>query len=91
MVPRVPCGIGGRRVRPRRRRGGYAESHHCDAIALATRGLGGVQRVLFGSVADKVIRGAATPVLVVNPPAVGFSRVLSGELEEVGVAAAAPP
>jgi nucleotide-binding universal stress UspA family protein len=70
---------------------GYAESHHCDAIALATRGLGGVQRVLFGSVADKVIRGAATPVLVVNPPAGGFSRVLSGELEEVGVAAAAPP
>jgi len=70
---------------------GYAEGHHCDAIALATRGRGGVQRVLFGSVADKVIRGAATPVLVVNPPAGGFSRVLSGELEEVGAAAAAPP
>jgi nucleotide-binding universal stress UspA family protein len=48
----------------------YAERQHCDLIALATRGLGGVKRALFGSVADKVIRGAATPVLVVNPPSV---------------------
>ncbi len=67
----------------------YAEKHHCDAIALATRGRGGVRRVLFGSVADKVIRGSATPVLVVNPLAGGFSRVLSEKLEAVGGEAAA--
>lgn len=48
----------------------YAETHRCDTIALATRGLGGAQRVLFGSVTDKVIHGAAAPVLVVNPVAV---------------------
>jgi nucleotide-binding universal stress UspA family protein len=54
----------------------YAEAHECEAIAIATRGLGGVQRMLLGSVADKVIRGAATPILVVNPPAGAFSRVL---------------
>ncbi len=70
---------------------GYAEAHRCDAIALATRGLGGIQRFLLGGVADKVVRGATTPVLVVNPPAGGFSRVLSGELEAVGAAAAARP
>jgi hypothetical protein len=46
-----------------------AEAHRCDLIAIATRGLGGVQRMFLGSVADKVIRGAAVPVLVVNPPA----------------------
>jgi nucleotide-binding universal stress UspA family protein len=67
----------------------YAEKRHCDAVALATRGLGEVQRVLFGSVADKVIRGAATPVLVVNPPAGGFSRLLSEQSKAVGAEAAA--
>jgi nucleotide-binding universal stress UspA family protein len=36
-------------------------------IALATRGHGGLRRMLLGSVADKVIRGAATPVLVYHP------------------------
>jgi len=35
-----------------------------DLIALATRGRGGFQRLLLGSVADKVVRGAAIPVLV---------------------------
>jgi nucleotide-binding universal stress UspA family protein len=40
-----------------------------DVIALATHGRGGVRRMLLGSVADKVIRGASTPVLVYKPPA----------------------
>lgn len=38
-----------------------------DATALATHGRGGLRRVLLGSVADKVVRGARTPVLVVRP------------------------
>lgn len=38
-----------------------------DATALATHGRGGLKRVLLGSVADKVVRGARTPVLVVRP------------------------
>ena len=59
----------------------YAEAHQCDLIAMATRGRGGVQRLFLGSVADKVIRGAAIPVLVVNPPAGAFSRVF-GERPE---------
>jgi nucleotide-binding universal stress UspA family protein len=54
----------------------YAETHQCDLIAMATRGRGGVQRLFLGSVADKVIRGAARPVLVVNPAVGAFSRVL---------------
>jgi nucleotide-binding universal stress UspA family protein len=36
-------------------------------IALATHGRGGLTRMLLGSVADKVIRGATTPVLVSRP------------------------
>jgi nucleotide-binding universal stress UspA family protein len=40
-----------------------------DLIAMTTHGRGGVRRLLLGSVADKVIRGASKPVLVVRPPA----------------------
>jgi nucleotide-binding universal stress UspA family protein len=37
-------------------------------IALETHGRGGVARLLLGSVADKVLRGASVPVLVHRPP-----------------------
>ena len=49
----------------------YAAATHADLIALATHGLGGWARLLVGSVADKVIRGASVPVLVVHPTAPG--------------------
>lgn len=49
----------------------YAAATQADLIALATHGLGGVARLLVGSVADKVIRGATGPVLVVHPTAPG--------------------
>jgi len=39
-----------------------------DLIALATHGRGGIRRLLLGSVADKVVRGAAIPVLAYRPP-----------------------
>ena len=38
-----------------------------DLVALTTHGRGGVKRLLLGSVADKVVRGAAIPVLVYCP------------------------
>jgi nucleotide-binding universal stress UspA family protein len=38
-----------------------------DLIALATHGRAGLPRLLLGSVADKVIRGAAVPVLAFRP------------------------
>jgi nucleotide-binding universal stress UspA family protein len=38
-----------------------------DLVALTTRGHGGVKRLLLGSVADKVVRGASIPVLVFCP------------------------
>jgi len=44
-----------------------AETNAVDLIAVATQGRGGVKRLLLGSVADKVVRGAATPVLVHRP------------------------
>jgi nucleotide-binding universal stress UspA family protein len=44
-----------------------AQVRHCDLIALATHGRGGLRRMLWGSIADRVIRGASTPVLVYRP------------------------
>ncbi|MBO9320266.1 MAG: universal stress protein, partial [Chloroflexus sp.] len=40
-----------------------------DAIALATRGHSGWQRLIMGSVADKIVRASPVPVLVVRPGA----------------------
>ena len=44
-----------------------ASSNGADLIALATHGRGGLKRWLVGSVADKVVRGRYTPVLVYRP------------------------
>jgi nucleotide-binding universal stress UspA family protein len=44
-----------------------ASTHGVDLIALATHGRGGLKRLLVGSVADKVLRGATTLVLVSRP------------------------
>lgn len=38
------------------------------AVAMATHGRSGITRLLMGSAADGVIRGAAGPVLVYHPP-----------------------
>jgi nucleotide-binding universal stress UspA family protein len=45
----------------------YARTHDADLIALATRGRGGLARLFRGSVADRVVRGASVPVLVLRP------------------------
>ena len=41
-----------------------ARTHPCDLIALETHGRRGLPRLFLGSVADKVVRGAAVSVLV---------------------------
>jgi nucleotide-binding universal stress UspA family protein len=43
----------------------YAAEHYADLIVLGTHGYGAVRRFLLGSVAEKVIHHASTPVLVV--------------------------
>jgi nucleotide-binding universal stress UspA family protein len=42
-----------------------------DLVALASHGAGGFERLVVGSVADKVIRGSNHPTLVVRPPQAG--------------------
>lgn len=45
-----------------------ARSSHVDLIAMATHGRSGLKRLILGSVADKVMRGANVSVLLVSPP-----------------------
>lgn len=44
----------------------YAHHHPIDLIVMATHGRSGVQRWVYGSVADKVLRGADVPTLLVR-------------------------
>ncbi len=44
-----------------------ARDTQADAIAMATRGYGGLRRLVIGSVADKVLRGAECPLMVYRP------------------------
>jgi nucleotide-binding universal stress UspA family protein len=44
----------------------FAEANGVDLIVMSTRGQSGLSRWLMGSVADRVVRGAAVPVLLVR-------------------------
>ncbi|MFB6071077.1 MAG: universal stress protein [Halanaeroarchaeum sp.] len=44
----------------------YAEREDCDLIVMGTHGRGGIDRLLLGSVAERVVRSASVPVLTVR-------------------------
>ena len=44
-----------------------AEDRHAGLIALETHGRSGLARLLHGSIADAVVRGAHVPVLIQRP------------------------
>ena len=52
----------------------YAEREHCDLIVLGSHGHGPMKHMLLGSVAEKVVRKAKCPVLVVRPDQHQFVR-----------------
>ncbi len=45
----------------------YAAKEKIDMIVMGTHGYKGLERVLFGSVAEQVVKTAPCPVLTVNP------------------------
>ena len=45
----------------------YIESQGIDLIIMGTHGRKGLDKVMFGSVAERVVKTAPVPVLVVNP------------------------
>ncbi len=46
----------------------YATRNDVDLLAIATHGLSGVSRWVWGSVADRILHSACVPVLMVRPP-----------------------
>lgn len=44
----------------------YAEQESCDLIVMGSRGLGGIQEFVLGSVSHNVVQHAKVPVLVVK-------------------------
>ena len=45
----------------------YADEEKIDLIIMGTHGRKGLERIVFGSVADYVVKKARMPVLTVNP------------------------
>ena len=45
----------------------YAETEKIGLIIIGTHGRKGIDRILFGSVAEKVIKMSSVPVLSINP------------------------
>lgn len=51
-----------------------AVRHHCDSVVMATHGRTGLKHFFLGSVAERVVRESAVPVLTVRPEAVVRSK-----------------
>jgi nucleotide-binding universal stress UspA family protein len=44
----------------------FSEEKEVDLILIGSHGQSGLERVLFGSTAERVIRGARCPVMMIN-------------------------
>ncbi|MBV5318446.1 MAG: universal stress protein, partial [Desulfobulbaceae bacterium] len=45
----------------------YAEKQATDLIIMATHGAKGIEKILLGSVAERVVKRASCPILLFNP------------------------
>jgi nucleotide-binding universal stress UspA family protein len=45
----------------------FANTHSVDLIVMGTHGRKGIDRILFGSVAEKVVKSASMPVVTLRP------------------------
>lgn len=45
----------------------YVTDIEGDLVIMGTHGYKGLEKIMFGSVADKVVRGAPCPVMTINP------------------------
>ena len=44
-----------------------AKEEHCDMIIMGSHGKRGLEKILLGSVAERVLKNAHCPVLIMNP------------------------
>ena len=60
----------------------YAEGVRADLVVMASHGRRGVARFFLGSTAERVLRGAPCPVLIVRPKEARERDRLTGPLDE---------
>jgi nucleotide-binding universal stress UspA family protein len=60
----------------------FAETNDVDLIVICSRGQSGPSRWMMGSVADRVVRGATTPVLLVQAVGNGRREISAGRIAE---------
>ena len=69
----------------------FAGEHGFDLIVMGTHGRGAVLRMMLGSVAERVVRTAPCPVLVVRDRSTRFhAHAQPNEAGEIGLAGAGP-
>jgi nucleotide-binding universal stress UspA family protein len=49
----------------------YIKAHEIDLVIMGTHGRKGMDKIIFGSVAERVVKSAPVPVMVVNPHKAG--------------------
>ncbi|MEZ4660969.1 MAG: universal stress protein [Caldilineaceae bacterium] len=59
-----------------------AQTSKIDIIAMVTRGRTGLSRMLFGSVADQVLRRVEIPVMMIRSPASEQEEAVAGRTAE---------
>ena len=45
----------------------YSDGQSYGIVAMGTHGYKGLEKIMFGSVADKVVKSASCPVMTINP------------------------
>ena len=45
----------------------YADEQGVDLIVMGTHGYKGLEKIMFGSVADKVVKSISCPIMTINP------------------------
>jgi nucleotide-binding universal stress UspA family protein len=58
----------------------YQQSNNLDLIIMGTHGYKGFERIIFGSIADKVVKNACCPVMTINP----YQEICEGGEEDRG-------
>ena len=60
-----------------------ARRHHAELIVMTSHGRSGISRLVFGSVAEAVLRGSRVPILLIRPTGAPVAPPAEGERKPV--------
>jgi nucleotide-binding universal stress UspA family protein len=68
-----------------------AQRHHADLIAMTSHGRSGISRLVFGSVAEAVLRGCRVPILLIRPRGAPVAPPADADAHKPVEASSRPP